>query len=168
MTQVEIHEQDRKADGPPSVPSSIHDSGESGDDTADEDDEPAYSASQDEEPDADGVMPDELSGSHSPIDDLKSFDWGGAEDELAEFMGSDSDDSDSSSIASDSDGSSRRTPRGTKRHHGEGTEDEDSDRESVTAKKRHQADARPTGLHTVKTPNSAQSESSLPTPRSHR
>lgn len=118
-------------------------------------------ASQEEEPDEDGVMPSEMDG-QSPIDDLKTFDWGGAEDELAEFLGSDSEnDSDTSSIASISSIPSRR---GVKRNHEDATDDESSDEGSTLAKKQRLASSRTTGLKTVKTPNSAGSESSLPTP----
>jgi RNA polymerase II subunit A-like phosphatase len=118
-------------------------------------------ASQEEEADEEGVMPSEIDG-QSPIDDLKTFDWGSAEDELAEFMGSDSEnDSDTSSVASDS---SKRSKRGVKRNHEDATDDEDSDEGSTLLKKQRIANSRTTGLKTVKTPNSAGSESSLPTP----
>lgn len=115
--------------------------------------------SQEEERDEEGVMPSDIEGGHSPIDDLKTFDWGSAEDELAEFMGSDSDgDSDTSSITSNA------SQRGKKRPHEGATDDEDSDKGSTLAKKQRVANSRTTGLKTVKTPNSVGSESSLPTP----
>ncbi|CAI4211690.1 unnamed protein product [Parascedosporium putredinis] len=45
--------------------------------------------------DVDHVMPHQLEeGSTSPIDGLKTFDWEGADDELAEFLGSDASDFD--------------------------------------------------------------------------
>jgi RNA polymerase II subunit A-like phosphatase len=111
-------------------------------------------------------MPNDYDGSHSPIDDLKTFDWSGADDELAEFMGDDDsgDDSDASSVASDSSRSSHLSLRGVKRNHAQATDDEDSDEGSITAKKARISNSRTTGLKTVKTPSSAVSESSLPTP----
>ncbi|KAK4179568.1 hypothetical protein QBC36DRAFT_70494 [Triangularia setosa] len=45
--------------------------------------------------DEDGLLPDEVEeGQMSPIDGLKTFNWGSAEDELAEFLASGSDDDD--------------------------------------------------------------------------
>ena len=119
-------------------------------------------ASQEEADDDDGVMPTEIEG-QSPIDDLKTFDWGSADSELAEFMGSDSEnDSDTSSIASSS---SKRSKRGVKRNHENATDDDDESYDgSPLMKKQLIANSRTTGLKTVKTPNSAGSESSLPTP----
>jgi RNA polymerase II subunit A-like phosphatase len=123
--------------------------------------EDSIPASQEEEADEEGVMPSEMDG-QSPIDDLKTFDWGSAENELAEFMDSDSEnDSDTSSVAS---GSSRHSKRGVKRNHEDVTDDEESDEGSTLVKKQRIANERKTGLKTVKTPNSAGSESSLPTP----
>lgn len=112
-------------------------------------------------------MPSEYDGGHSPIDDLTTFDWGGADDELAEFMNSDSgSDSDTSSVASDSSRASKLSLRGVKRKNGQvtATDDEESDEGSATTKRQRVSNSRTTGLKTVKTPNSAQSESSLPTP----
>ncbi|KAG0647131.1 CTD phosphatase fcp1 [Hyphodiscus hymeniophilus] len=118
-------------------------------------------ASQEEADDDEGVMPSDIEG-QSPIDDLKTFDWGSADNELAEFMDSDSEnDSDTSSNASNS---SKRSQRGIKRAHEDATDDDESDEGSSLSKKRHIASSRTTGLKTVKTPNSAGSESSLPTP----
>jgi RNA polymerase II subunit A-like phosphatase len=118
-------------------------------------------ASQEEADDDEGVMPIEVDG-QSPIDDLKTFDWGSADSELAEFMGSDSEnDSDTSSVASSS---SKHSKRGVKRNLEDVTDDEDSDEGSTLLKKQKIANSRTTGLKTVKTPNSAESESSLPTP----
>jgi RNA polymerase II subunit A-like phosphatase len=169
---VEIHKEDRKLEGESSsVSSSIHDSDEESEEEIDsEDDDDSIPNSQEEEQkDDEGVMPHELEGGTSPIDDLKKFDWGGADEELKEFMGEDDtdDDSDTGSVASDlslpSRGSNRRT-RDRKRKHDETTDEDDSDEESTLAKKQRVANSRTTGLKTVKTPNSAQSESSLPTP----
>ncbi|KAK0736693.1 hypothetical protein B0T21DRAFT_411842 [Apiosordaria backusii] len=45
--------------------------------------------------DEDGLLPDEVEeGQMSPIDGLKTFNWGSADDELAEFLASGSDDDD--------------------------------------------------------------------------
>ncbi|KAH8819680.1 FCP1-like phosphatase-like protein [Xylogone sp. PMI_703] len=132
------------------------------------DEEDTITNSQEEERDEEGVIPDDLAGGHSPIDDLKTFDWGEVDEELAEFMGSDTDDeSDTGSVGSDT---SRRSTasnggnRERKRKYDDGEEEEESDGESTLAKKQRLANSRTTGLKTVKTPNSAHSESSLPTP----
>jgi len=158
---VEIHEQDRKTS---SVPLSNH-GDESADEATSDVETSSAPASQEEEPDTDGLIPDDFESSHSPIDGLKSFDWGTADDELAEFMESDSgNDSDASSVDSDSSHSSHKSARGIKRNHDLATDDEDSDGGSATMKKQKISSSRTTGLKTVNSPNSAQSESSLPTP----
>jgi RNA polymerase II subunit A-like phosphatase len=167
MRQVELHEQDRQHNGPSSVPSSIHDSDESDDETetvSGDDESESVPASQEEEQDDEGVMPDDFEGGHSPIDDLKTFDWGGADEELAEFMGSDSDnDSDTGSVSSRHSQASNLSLRGVKRNHNEIADEEDSDEGSELAKRQRISSSRTTGLKTVKTPLTA-SESSLPTP----
>jgi RNA polymerase II subunit A-like phosphatase len=120
--------------------------------------------------DMEGVMPEAIEEGHSPVDDLKGFNWGEIDDELASFMGSDDDESDNESgaesVASDvsirSRASNNITPQ--KRKVGDTTDDENSGDESTLAKKQRIANSRSTGLKTVKTPNSMQSESSLPTP----
>lgn len=120
-------------------------------------------------------MPSLYDESTSPIDSLKTFDWSGADDELAEFMGDDDsgDDSDASSTSMNSSSSRNSTlsVRGVKRNHtqaNQGTDDEDSDEGSITAKKARISNSRTTGLKSVKTPgnggSSAVSESSLLTP----
>lgn len=103
-------------------------------------------------------MPDEIEEGHSPIDDLKGFDWGGVDDELAEFLG---DTDDESGNESDSSTMSADSKNGRKRKHDEATEDDESDAESSLAKKQRIAHERKTGLKTVKMPNS---EGNLPTP----
>ncbi|RFU27892.1 hypothetical protein B7463_g8438, partial [Scytalidium lignicola] len=132
------------------------------------DDEDTFTNSQEEERDEEGVIPDDLEGGHSPIDDLKTFDWGEVDEELAEFMGSDTDDeSDTGSVESDSSrrsAASSRSNRDRKRKHDDAEEEDESDGESTLAKKQRLANSRTTGLKTIKTPNSAHSESSLPTP----
>lgn len=161
--QVEILSQDRRHDGPPSVPSSLYASDEDDDDSGSEDEPEPVAASQEEEIDSDGLIPDAPEG-HSPIDDLKTFDWGQADDELAEYLDDldSGDDSDTSSVTSDSSRFSKQSSHGTKRIHV--TDDEDSDDGSATAKKQRISNSRTTGLKTVKTPNSEDSESTLPTP----
>lgn len=169
--KIEIDERDRKHNGPSSVPSSIHDSDESDDETLSEGDEsediPASQESKEEESDTEGVMPEDYDGGQSPIDDLKTFDWGGADDELAEFLGSDTDndsDASDSSTSSKRSKASNKSSRGRKRNHDEATDEEDSDGGSDTIKRQKTSKSRQTGLRTVKTPNSVNSESSLPTP----
>jgi RNA polymerase II subunit A-like phosphatase len=118
-------------------------------------------ASQEETEDEEGVMPSDIDG-QSPIDDLKTFDWGSADSELAEFMNSDSEnDSDTSSVSTSS---KHSVTKGGKRPREDATDDDDSDDGSTLVKKQKIANSRKTGLKTVKTPNSAESESSLPTP----
>jgi len=170
---VQIHESDRVRDEGfhSSAPSSINDSDESSDDSESENEELSIvPASQEEEAiDEEGVMPDDIEEGHSPVDDLKEFDWGEVDDELKEFLGSDSENDSDASDASDSSRVSRGsmrsiTSRGGKRKHEDVTDDDDSDEESTLAKKQRIANNRTTGLKTVKTPNSVLSESSLPTP----
>lgn len=128
-------------------------------------------ASQDldaETEDVEGLMPDDIEEGHSPIDDLQTFDWGGADKELEDFLdGDDSGDDTDRSDASDSSRSSKisiRSKRGVKRQHDETSDESETDGESATIKRIRTANSRTTGLKTVKTPNSARSESSLPTP----
>jgi RNA polymerase II subunit A-like phosphatase len=114
-------------------------------------------------------MPEEIEEGHSPIDDLKGFNWGEIDEELASFMGSDSEsenDSGAESVTSDVSHRSRTSNKtdSKKRKLGETTDDDNSDEESTLVKKQRIANSRSTGLKTVKTPNSMQSESSLPTP----
>lgn len=173
--QVEIHESDRiRKDGfDSSTPSSVRDSddsddeGESGDDAGD-----VFPSSQEDnetESDPEGLIPDDMEEGHSPVDDLKEFNWGEADAELLEFMDGD-DDSANDSDASDSSStslasrSSHKSKRGVKRIHGETTDDSETDEESRMAKRVKRANARTTGLKTVKTTDSVGSESSLPTP----
>lgn len=115
-------------------------------------------------------MPDEIEGGTSPIDNLKGFDWGGVDDELDEFMASDSETNESGSESdasrqSTSSKQSKKASRGQKRNHDTATEDEESDEESTLAKKQRIANSRTTGLKTVKTPNSTLADvTNLPTP----
>jgi len=172
--QVQIHDQDRiREEGfNSSAPSSIHDSDESDEDGDSEEEIGDSLPASQEEPDGDdteGLIPEDMGDGHSPIDDLKTFDWGEADEELKEFMDED-DDSANDSDASEASNSSRasrsseRSKRGTKRPHGEAMDDSETDEESTMAKRVRTANSRTTGLKTVKTPNSVGSESSLPTP----
>lgn len=171
--QVQIHEQDkiREEGFNSSAPSSIHDSDESSEDSASEEEESdSIQASQEEATeDVDGVMPEDIEEGHSPIDDLKGFDWGEIDEELRSFMGSDSEsdnDSGAESVASDVSIRSRTSNKNAakKRKLGETTDEDNSEEESTLAKKQRISNSRSTGLKTVKTPNSMQSESSLLTP----
>jgi RNA polymerase II subunit A C-terminal domain phosphatase len=129
-------------------------------------------------------MPDELDDPQSPIDGLQQFDWNSADAELDEFLASGSEDGDSDTgsvtsrtkyqiflwnIADRSPGASDRSQRSNlsvrgKKHPRDETDDDETDEESSLAKKQRLSRVRTTGLKTVKTPNSAKSESSLPTP----
>ncbi|KAK2628999.1 hypothetical protein QTJ16_002102 [Diplocarpon rosae] len=162
--QVTIHEADRVRDEVfnSSAPSSIHDSEESSEETSseDEDIESVPSNSQEEIAEYDeGLIPSDIEEGHSPIEGLKQFDWGTADDELDEFMASGSEDGEGDSgTESDASAKTNSSRRGLKRDRTETTEDEyDSEDESKLAKKQRIAKERTTGLKTVKT-----SESTLP------
>lgn len=166
VLQVEIHPSDRKPDnGMETLP--FESEIESEDSSSDEEHNPP-SASQEIQNDEEGVMPDELEAGHSPVDDLKEFDWNTVDDELAEFMGDDDEDTESgneSDISASSRESSTKARVRTKRKIDE-TEEEPSDSDdghSSMSKKQRIAEKRSTGLKTVKTPTSG-SESGLPTP----
>lgn len=168
---VKIHESDRiREEGFDSSAPSMHDSDGSSEDTESEnEDSNSIPASQEDlVADADGLVPDEMEAGHSPIDDLQGFDWGGVDDELKDFLGSDSENDSDASDASDSSnksGGSNKSARGEKRKHKEVEDDsDDSDERSVLDRKKEIAKQRSSGLKTVKTPNSMASESSLPTP----
>jgi RNA polymerase II subunit A-like phosphatase len=171
---VQIHEQDkiREEGFNSSAPSSIHDSDESSEDSASEGEESDNVPASQEEvaDDLEGVMPEAIEEGHSPADDLKGFNWGEIDQELESFMGSDDseseNESDADSVASDVSIRSRTSNKiiPKKRKVGDTTDDENSGDESTLAKKQRIANSRSTGLKTVKTPNSMQSESSLPTP----
>ena len=81
--------------------------------------------------DVDSVMPQELEdGQNSPIDGLKEFDWEGVDDELAEFLGSDAEDSDDDDEGEGGGGEGSSGSSGTKRR----AEDDDGD-EGESAKR---------------------------------
>ncbi|QSZ28655.1 hypothetical protein DSL72_003154 [Monilinia vaccinii-corymbosi] len=141
---------------------------ESSDYTSDDyEDDDSRGKSQESDLDGEGVMPDDLEGGISPIDGLRNMDWGGVDDELAEFMGTDDEsgtESDTSFTSNNSRSSRTSSRRGHKRRLEDAPTDEDeSDEESTMAKKQRIANSRTTGLKTVKTSNTA-SESSLLTP----
>lgn len=170
---MQVHEQDkiREEGFNSSAPSSIHDSDESSNDSEEEENNIVPASQEQPAEDLEGVMPGAFEEGHSPIDDLKEFNWGAADEELESFMASDSEsdnESGAESVASNVSGRSRSSNKITpkKRKLGEVTDEEDSDndKESALAKKQRIANSRSTGLKTVKTPNSMQSESSLPTP----
>lgn len=80
--------------------------------------------------DVDDGMPGDLDeGAQSPIDDLKGFDWKGADDELAEFLGSDDEDSDEDGDEGQSDNSAES---GTKRRAEDDGEDSPAKRQKLT------------------------------------
>ncbi|RDL31827.1 Uncharacterized protein BP5553_09229 [Venustampulla echinocandica] len=168
---IEISESDRKRGedgGDLSGPSSIHDSDESDDSGPSSDEENDSVPNSQESADTVGVMPEDFDEGHSPIDDLKNFNWASADDELAEFMDGEEEDSgsesDTASVKSTTSHDSSLV-RGSKRKHGETTAtDDDSDGESTLSKKQRIANSRTTGLNMVKTPNGMVSENGLPTP----
>ena len=73
-----------------------------------------------EEEDVDGVLPDDLTDEQSPVGGTNE-DWRKMQDELAEFLGSEADDSDGDSVASAESGKSslRSKKGGGKRNHDE-------------------------------------------------
>jgi RNA polymerase II subunit A-like phosphatase len=107
-------------------------------------------------------MPEEYEEGKSPVDNLQTFDWGGVDDELAEFMDGESDSDAGSDTGSETSQRSARSGDKRKYSANEDADEQDSDEESTLAKKQRIANNRTTGLKTVKTPNSE--ASSLPTP----
>jgi RNA polymerase II subunit A-like phosphatase len=178
--QIQTHREDKASDSAANSVNSSDDDSLADNVTDEEDDEDKHSNDEDPE----GVMPDELDDPQSPVDGLQQFDWGSAEAELDEFLasGSEDGDSDTGSVTSRkkmsrlsknttdrSLGASDRSQRSNisvrgKKHPRDETDDDETDEESSLAKKQRLARVRTTGLKTVKTPNSANSESSLPTP----
>ncbi|KAI9641318.1 CTD phosphatase Fcp1 [Ciborinia camelliae] len=162
---VEINPADRRQSDDSFIPSPASDDSEESSDYTESDDyedDDSGAQSQESELDGEGVMPDELPGDISPIEGLN---WGGIDDELAEFMGDDESgsESDTSHTSNNSRTSRTSSRRGHKRRFDEGTDEDDSEDESTLAKKQRVANSRTTSLKTVKTPTSA-SESSLLTP----
>ncbi len=181
---VPVDPQDREApptngvdDVPGLMSSSEDDHHSSSDDTMDE--------TMDSEDDVEGVRPAELEDNHSPIEGFfEHYDRQEVDTELAEFLGSDNEDSsDQESVRSDSSQASRTTTlverkrkrsRSTSPASDAGGATSDSDREngsstsaedrsrSRLAKRQQRARARTTGLKTVA--NATDVNSSLPTP----
>ncbi|KAK2039474.1 FCP1-like phosphatase [Colletotrichum somersetense] len=149
------------------------------DDASDEDD-------GDQDGDEDNLMPDFEDGQTSPIDDLKTFDWEGVDDEMKEFLGSDDDDDDDSLDADaesrdggdtevgdeppssqDSANGVTSSGGGTKR---KAMDDDTASDEGGSALSKKQRVAKSRGaskLSSVRTPNNAEDNesSSLPTPQ---
>jgi len=111
---------------------------------------------QGEEDDAEGFIPDEVDDGHSPVGGTNE-DWNQMHDELAEFLGSDAEDSDNDSLASGESDRSSRSVRGTKRSHGEIFEEA-----SELQQRKRQAIERSTNLS--QTELASPSLSGLPTP----
>ncbi|GJC91217.1 FCP1-like phosphatase [Colletotrichum higginsianum] len=141
---------------------------EEDDDASDEDD-------GDQDGDDDNLMPDFEDGQTSPIDDLKTFDWEGVDDEMKEFLGSDDgiSDTDTESRSGDTEAgdeppSSQEsvTGGGTKR---KAMDDDTASDEGGSALSKKQRVAKSRGaskLSSVRTPNAEDHESSsLPTPQ---
>lgn len=104
-------------------------------------------------------MPDDLEPGQSPIDDMGDFDWGDIDVELQD-LGSDSEESDSGSTASES----SNIEDDKKRKYNDSTDDEESDDGSKLSKRQKTSTSRGSSLKGAKMPNSKLSESSLPTP----
>jgi RNA polymerase II subunit A-like phosphatase len=85
-------------------------------DEADDGDDDGEGGDEDEDDAEPGLLPSDLpDGATSPIDNLKAFNWATADDELAEFLASGSEDEDEDDDGDDGDGGE------------EGGEDEDGD-----------------------------------------
>ncbi|GJC77209.1 RNA polymerase II subunit A C-terminal domain phosphatase [Colletotrichum liriopes] len=145
---------------------------EDDDDASDEED-------GDQDGDDDNLMPDFEDGQTSPIDDLKTFDWEGVDDEMKEFLGSDDDSSDADTESrsgdteagdepppSSQDSANSVTGGGTKR---KAMDDDAASDEGGSALSKKQRVAKSRGaskLSSVRTPNAEDNESSsLPTPQ---
>jgi RNA polymerase II subunit A-like phosphatase len=126
----------------------------------------------------DGLVPPEMEdGQMSPVDALKTFDWGEADAELDEFLASDSEDGDDGDDGNDGDGAStdRDTANGDvsrKRKHDDDTDDGDSvasEADSVegglsnASKKQRLAHERPPGS-SLRAEYHVDEDTSLPTP----
>lgn len=146
-------------------------SGQMGEEDDDEDGDDEDDEDEDEDPGLDEA--------NSPMDDLKTFDWGEADAELAEFLADDDGDESESGedgkaemdSETEAEGDSTfLSAGGTKRKHEEDSESDSNDAprtESLMAKKQRIARNRgASGLREVQTPDGADSNgSSLPTPK---
>ncbi|GKT82201.1 FCP1-like phosphatase [Colletotrichum tofieldiae] len=144
-----------------------------------EDDDASDEEDGDQDGDDDNLMPDFEDGQTSPIDDLKTFDWEGVDDEMKEFLGSDDDSSDADTESrsgdteagdepppSSQDSANSVTGGGTKR---KAMDDDAASDEGGSALSKKQRVAKSRGaskLSSVRTPNAEDNESSsLPTPQ---
>lgn len=148
----------------------------SDEDTAPLSDEDMDRGDVEEVDDPEGVRPADLEENHSPIDGFENYDWRKIDSELAEFLGSDGEESDNGSVASDSSQQSRsgrkrkRSRSSTPSDAGPGSASNDTEvparsegrSHSRLAKRQHMARQRTTGLKAVA--NAADNGSSLPTP----
>ncbi|KAF7541719.1 hypothetical protein G7054_g372 [Neopestalotiopsis clavispora] len=170
---VEVHPSDRVSHTPVEVGGRESESlspprPEEGENGEDPEDEAVDESGGDDEPDEDedgevqdlyGVMPTESGdGGQSPVDGLKTMDWGELDAELDEFMGSDAGtDSEVETDFEDADASTNNRKRRA---------DDDEDEGSALAKKQRLARDRTTGLRNVKNAadDGVRDGSSLPTP----
>ncbi len=118
---------------------------------------------EDEDSDIEGLIPDDLEDDKSPVGGTEG-DWKQMHDELAEFLGSDAEDSDNDSVASAESGRSSKSSRslsgrGKKRSRSEDGEEGEA---GLPQSRKKQAVGRATSLSQTILPNS--SDSSLPTP----
>ena len=113
--------------------------------------------------DLEGVVPDDLEDEHSPVGGTNE-DWSRMHDELAEFLGSDAEDSDADSVASGESGKSVRGRKtsGTKRSHDQIVEAGENGPEANGRKKL--AVGRATTLHQDHSQVVGSGHSSSPTP----
>lgn len=118
---------------------------------------------EDEETDIEGLIPDDLEDDKSPVGGTEG-DWKQMHDELAEFLGSDAEDSDNDSVASNESGMSSISSKsfsgkGKKRPRSENGEEAET---GLPQSRKKQAIGRATSLS--QTVFTRSSDSSLPTP----
>lgn len=121
------------------------DRGTSGDESTDGDENA-------EVEDLDGDAPPDLADGESPIESLREVDWSSVDAELADFMGSDADDSsDEGSVTSNSSDRSNKEPSSAskRKYHTDSEEPSESEAESKLSKKQRLARSRTTGLKAV-------------------
>lgn len=118
----------------------------------------------DDESDLEGLLPSDLEDEHSPVGGTNE-DWSRMHDELAEFLGSEAEDSDSDSIAS-AESSSAVSIRGKKRVRDESTDGDESDTSSPKplGSRKKKALARVSSLSQTLLPAGSEGDSGLPTP----
>lgn len=163
---ITLHPEDlkpRPSDGEKGDP--IRDDGSLSSSDEDDDgelDEDGEDDGRDDTDDLEGVVPDELEENLSPVDGFKSYDWKEVNDDLADFLGSDNEDSeDDNSVASEST-LGNTTPKKRKRSRsasrsrdpveGNGTNGDEAGENALgspLAKRQQLAKARTTGLKSV-------------------